>query len=91
MSDLTPEENALRERVFKEFTEILTKHNITADQANWLTILFPSRWHYLPLESLKLLQDLLRTIPLSTYFKKEAEIKKLLNKAALDLIDLVTD
>lgn len=85
MNDLPPELEALTEQLFKEFTEILVKRNVTANQADWLTMCFNSRWHFLPLASLRPIQDTLQKISLAKYLEKEAEIKKLFDQVLLDL------
>lgn len=89
MSELTPELIALTEQLFKEFTEILIKHNVTANQADYLTMCFNSRWHCLPLSALSPLKDVLQKISLAKYFEKEAEIKKLFDQALVDLRSLL--
>lgn len=79
----------LSDRLFKEFTDILVKHNVTANQANWLTMTFNTQWHYLPIRDLEPLQELLRKLPISRYLEKETEIKKLFHQVHQDLRLLV--
>lgn len=85
MTELSPELTALTEQLFKEFTEILVKHDVTANQADWLTMCFNTRWHFLPVSVLEPIKDILQKIPLSKYFEKETEIKRLFDQALLDL------
>lgn len=89
MSELPPELTALTEQLFKEFTEILVKHDVTANQADLLTMGFNTRWYFLPLSVLEPVKDILQKISLSKYLEKEAEIKKLFDQALLDLRSLL--
>lgn len=89
MTELTPELTVLTEQLFKEFTEILVKHDVTANQADWLTMCFNSRWHFLPLSHLRQIQEILQKISLAKYLEKEAEIKRLFDQALLDLRSLL--
>ena len=86
MSELSPELMALTEQqIFKEFTEILVRHNITAKQADLLTMSLNARWYSLPLSHLRPIQDTLQGISLAKYLEKEAEIKKLFDQSLSDL------
>ena len=89
MTTLPPELEALTEQLFKEFTEILVKHKVTANQAGFLTMCFSTRWEYLPVNILSPIKDILQKIPLSEYFAKETEIKKLFDQALVDLRSLL--
>jgi len=80
---MKPEE--ISDILFKESTAILAKYNVNAASAPTLTAPFSSRWYFISEQSLEPMKELLRKMPLSLYFEKESEIKKICLRATEDL------
>lgn len=80
----------IQETIFKEFTAILAKHNVSSKDADAVTMMFGSRWSFLPYELFESIRKALGKIPLSLFFELEPEVRKICLQASEDLQRLLT-
>ncbi|MEJ2696950.1 MAG: hypothetical protein P8013_09915 [Candidatus Sulfobium sp.] len=78
------------EMLFKEFTDILSKHNVNPGDAAILTSAFGARWYFLLEEPLEPLKEILQKMSLSKYFEKQNDIKLICLRATEELRLLVS-